>query len=109
LRRQVVEIDVLENLAPGDAGLHADLAALGGKCQHLVEVAHVELQGALGGGLPAHAETPATDADRAGVVLHGGDYLLQFGGDENALDPDRVEAGDVVDRLGGQHRQAQED
>ena len=100
---------VLPKIAADVPVTRADLAALGGECQHLVEVAHVELQGALGGGLPAHAETPATDADRAGVVLHGGDYLLQFGGGENALDPDRVEAGDVVDRLGGQRRQAQED
>ena len=98
---QVVGVDVVLHGAPSDARLHGDFLALFGEVEHLVEAAHVDLQGVLGGGLAAHAVAPAADGDGPGVLGHLLDDLLQAGGAHHLIDHDGVELGDVVDGFCG--------
>ena len=97
LHREVVRIDGVLDLAPGDACLDRDLLALLRERHDTVEPSHVDLQRALGRRLSALAEAPAADRHRSRVRPHRLDDLVDRRGNEHPVDHDRVDPGDVVD------------
>jgi hypothetical protein len=96
--RQVVPVEHVLQVAPGDAGLHADPVLVGAQPEDAVHAPHVEVQPAGDGDLAAHAEATAADRHLARPLAQRAHDRIGVGGCLDARDLDRVEAGDVLDR-----------
>src|ERR1700722_7886067 len=97
LDTEIVWIDVMLDIAPANAGLHAYPFLFAGKFQHPIELTHVQMEAVRTGRLPTHAEPSAADRNRALRIFY---KLTQFLDGIWALDPgydDGIESGHVVD------------
>ena len=97
--RQVVGIDLLLDIPPGGACLDRDRLLLRVERHDLVEAPHVDVQASLGGDLAALAFAGAADRDGPARAFHGGAYLVDRRGRNDAADDDGVELRDIVDHL----------
>ena len=96
--RQVVRIEHVLQVAPGDAGLHPHPVLGGAQPEHPLHLPHVQVQPAGDGDLAAHAVAAAADRHLARPVAQRAHDRFGVGRRLDARDLDRVQAGDVLDR-----------
>src|SRR5215831_18308323 len=63
--RQVMAVDRVMDIPPGNSCLYPYRPARGIEGHYLIETAHVEMEGSRGRDLAAHAETPSSNRYRA--------------------------------------------
>ena len=94
-------VDVLLDLAPRGPRLYRNGLRRARETEDRVVPAHVDVQGAVGRGLAAHAVARAADGDRPGMRPHRGHDLRRPGGRDHPGHGHRVDARDVVHQRRG--------